>query len=319
MKSVYLNWTSTTYEFYVSDEDYWNAIRPLVMQLRICATCKQYYDLAADPPRPCVGLRICLQCFLKKYLGLQFLEVKSVNDVGETTYTFIDQEGAVYTSRENYSDKPSSDIGYTLRQHAFTLPEQYKPPKATEEILLDASHFTVYGDLQTASVLVADYADSADKQYITFLLYKHDGYKELTKRREGKVLLERATAMLERTKLPNGYYLIDGHERSRIWESDIYKIISQMESAMYNISLQFALPDNQEQPVAVDEASEEEAPDETGHPEEERPRRSRRSTRLQIVPSQEAVVEPTIMDAEVEPIDPTSVLGKINGEEEPTE
>jgi hypothetical protein len=111
-------------------------------------------------------------------------------------------------------------------------------------------------------VLVADYADPYNKQYVTFLLYKHGGYKELTKRREGKVLLERATAMLERTKLPNGYYLIDRQEQSRIWDSDIYKVISQMETAMYNLSLQFALPGDQEHPVPVAEASEEAQPSE---------------------------------------------------------
>jgi hypothetical protein len=318
MKSVYLNYTSSTNEFYVTEEDYWNVIRPLVMKLRICATCKQYYDPDSSLPRPCVGLRICLQCFLQKHPQLQLLEVKSVNDAGETTYTFIDQEGQVYTSRENYSSEPSQDISYSLKQHHFVLPERYKPNKASEEIQLSASHFTLYGDLQTASVLVADYVDSADKIYVTFLLYKNGGDKELTKRREGKVLLERAEAMLQRTRLPNGEYLIDGRRQSKIWEGDIYKVISQMESAVYNISMQFALPMGDGQPDQVEESF----AGSTSEPlqrEEERPRRGRRSTRLQIVPSQESTSEPIEMDAEQEQIDPTRVIGEISTSEVPTE
>src|SRR6266702_2865351 len=117
MKSVYLNRTSTTSEYYVTEQDYWNAIRPLVMKLRVCATCEQYYDPDADPPRPCVGLRVCLQCLLKKHPELQLLEAKSVNDEGETTYAFIDQEGQVYTSRENYSAEPSQDVSYSLNKN----------------------------------------------------------------------------------------------------------------------------------------------------------------------------------------------------------
>jgi hypothetical protein len=275
MRSVYLDYTSNTNEYYVTEEDYRNVILPMVMKLRVCATCHQYYD--PENNRACVGLRICIRCFLIKHSHLRFLEVKSVDDDGEVTYAFIDAEGNVYTSRENYSDSPSKDISYTLAQHSFTLPERYKPFKATEEIRLHTSHFTIYGDLQTASVLVADYNDYYDKHHCAFLLYKNGGYKELTKRGEGRVLIERATAMLERTKLPNGYYKIDGHEVYRISDGDIYKIVSQMETAMYNISMQFGLPIQQEQPET--EAEEIKEP----QVEEERPRRPR----LSVVPSQE--------------------------------
>lgn len=279
MKSVYLNYTSNTSEYYVSEEDYRNVIRPMVMKLRVCSTCRRYYDGDTEF-RPCVGLRICMECFLRKHPELRFLEVKSVDDDGEATYAFIDNEGNIYISRENYSDSPSKDISYTLRQHSFTLPERHKPSKATEEIRLHSSYFTIYGDLNTASVLVADYGDYSEKHHCTFLLYKNGGYKELTKRGEGRVLFERATVVLERTKLPNGDFLIDGRKQSRIWDSDIFKVISQMETAMYNISLQFALPVREEQPETTEE-------EEINEPqiEGDRPRRGRRP-RLRIVPQE---------------------------------
>jgi len=238
MKSVYLDYASNTHEYYLETQGY-DQVRTLVMKLRICATCKLPYDI--DKERPCVGLRICLSCFLKKHPNLKFLEVQTVNSEQEYTYAFLDEAGNVYTSQENYTDTPGKDIAYTLKQHQFTPPAQYKPLKSTDLIRLHPSHFTVYGDLHSASVIVVDYNDYYDKVHVAFLLYKHAGHKELTKRGEGKVLWEKAQTMLERTKR-GSYYLINGHEQSRIWESDIYRLISQMESAVYDISMQFAPP-----------------------------------------------------------------------------
>jgi hypothetical protein len=255
---------------------------------------------------------------LKKHPSMQLLEVKSVNDDGEATYTFIDQSGQVYISTENSSDDLSQDIGYTLKQHGFILPERYTPHKATEEIPLSASRFTIHGDIQTASVLVADYIDSSDKIYLTFLLYKSGGYKELTKKREGKVLLERAEEMLYRTRLPDGYYLIDGHKQSKIWQSDIYKLISQMETAMYNISMQFAPPVNTE-PSGKEDETGSESPSEHEQGEEGRSRRSKKQTRLHVVSSHESPSEPTETDAGGDQPDPTESLGEQSTSEAPTE
>ena len=124
--------------------------------------------------------------------------------------------------------------------------------------------------------------------------------------------------MLYRTKLPDGHYLIDGHKQSKIWQGDIYKVISQMETAMYNISMQFAPPVSDEQSVQAEETFADATPEPLPG-EEDRPRRSKRQTKLQIVPTQESTTEPIEPDAARDQIDPTRVIGEITTSEVPTE
>ncbi|GHO98364.1 hypothetical protein KSF_084120 [Reticulibacter mediterranei] len=314
-ESIWLRYTGDYNEYYVTQDDYENALRPLVMKLRICGTCWQHYDTDANPPRPCVSRRICMQCMLAKHEGLRFLEAKSVNDDGEITYAFINEAGEVFTSRENYDGDISKDITYSLKQNGFTAPEQHKPLRADQEVRLHASHFTIYGDLNHSSVVVADYNDSWEKLHITFLLYKYAGYKELTKRGEGKILYEKAEAILQRTKR-GSYYYIDGRQQSRIWDSDIYPLIAKMESAVYDLSLEFGPPLAIQEKVAPlpSEQSDEEVQSSPQVGEQKKKRG--RPPALRIVQSEDTDVA-NLSDDEVagdppESIDETRVIGAIH-------
>jgi len=239
MESVYLRYTSNTNEHYVSQEDYLNVVRPLIMKLRRCAKCEEYFD--ADN-NPCVGKRICMKCLLKKHPDYHFLEVTSIDKDGEQTFAFLDPAGKVYTIHENHSDDLSEDILHTLKQNGFlSVPTEHTPFKSTEPVKLWVSKFKVYGDVSRNSVVVLNYSDTWEKHHFTFLLYKHGNYKELTKRGEGKVLYEKAVGMIEKTKR-GSYYYIDGQQRGQIWDGDIYETIAKLDSMLYDLSLQFAPP-----------------------------------------------------------------------------
>ncbi len=72
----------------------------------------------------------------------------------------------------------------------------------------------------------------------TFLVYRGGTYNELTKKNgEMKLLLQRAQEAMEATKDEEGWYHVGSYPTKRPSEASLYEIISQMESAMYDVQV----------------------------------------------------------------------------------
>jgi hypothetical protein len=103
---------------------------------------------------------------------------------------------------------------------------------------------TLFGHVDTASVIVLSFEKkSSETVKGQFLLYNDGTHKELAKRGEHKSLFTRAQALLGATKDEAGYYhLPSGTTTSALYEEDSYPIISQLESAMFDVMCQFQQP-----------------------------------------------------------------------------
>jgi len=66
-----------------------------------------------------------------------------------------------------------------------------------------------------------------------FLLYKNGPTKELSKKND---LYHRADELVEATKDAEGYYHVNGYAHAGKYESDILAVISQLESALYDVT-----------------------------------------------------------------------------------
>ncbi len=230
MNYVYLD--SKYNEFYVDDETYAQIVA-IVQANKFCMDDhRNRHPYTTD--NPCVGKNICLEHFLAKHQHLTRLEI-----VGETTgkasiYYFVDQQGYVYTSTEDSSDDARRDIVETLSYYGFTPPTTIA---GRGKMVNFYSHYaSLYGDLKTASVIVLVYNQSSEKVKGLFLLYKNAPAVELHKRGDHKILYTRAEELVEASKDSHGKYHINGHSHFGSYASDIYEVISQLESAMYDVT-----------------------------------------------------------------------------------
>jgi NADPH-dependent 7-cyano-7-deazaguanine reductase QueF len=234
MKTVMLDYASK--EFTVTEEGY-ALIRALIQQHQLCDKCRQPID---EDTHRLVGKNLCLACLLTHQPDLTFVGIEQEHDDGETTYSYVDTDGIVYTSRSDYSEQAKKDIYSSILRAGFPVPEVYKPFKAEEAVKLNRSDWTIYGKL-TASVIVLDYHEYYGQRLrATFLSYKGSQVVELTKRNSTqKQLFERAHAVVESTK-HGSYYHLDGYELSQRFDSTLYPLIAQMEAAVYDVQRQFA-------------------------------------------------------------------------------
>jgi hypothetical protein len=229
-------------DFLVSEEGF-ETILELVKQFQVCGTCKTQID---KEQHLLVGKNLCLACLLNHQPKLTFLGPVAVDSTdGDITYGYTDEEGIVYSSKANHSTSAEKDLFASITKAGFTVPEFYVPFKGDKNnpIALGRSNWTVYGKLSD-SVIILDYSDTSPTVKATFLSYREGQVIELNKRNLAfKQMFERAKTAIESTKHrkfgSDYYYDADGHEMSRITDTDLYPIIARFESAVWDVQRQF--------------------------------------------------------------------------------
>jgi hypothetical protein len=223
---VYLD--SKYNEFFVADEAY-KQIVELVMAHKYCVSDYRHRHPFAKE-NPCVGKNICLEHLLQKQPHLVFSGQVATDSNAPRMYRFLDTKGMVYTSIEDSSEEAKQSIADTLFYYGFTPPETVV---ARGKAVTFYSHYaTLYGDLHNASVIVLSYNHYSEKVKGLFLLYKGGKTVELTKRSD---LYRRAEELVEASKDAAGEYHINGTSHFGRFEADVYEVISQLESAMYDV------------------------------------------------------------------------------------
>lgn len=78
------------------------------------------------------------------------------------------------------------------------------------------------------------------KHDVAFLSYKGGTFRELTKRDlEMKTRLQRATEIIEQTKDSDGFYHAGDYPTRYLNDSELYDVVAEMESAVYDIRQKF--------------------------------------------------------------------------------
>lgn len=228
MNFVYLD--NKYNEYFVSDEAYAQIVQ-LVMANKYCT-----HDYRARHPytadNPCVGKNICLEHLLEKQRNLTRLVITG-HENNRTMYYFTDEEGYIYTSTEASSEEAKKDVLGTLSFYGFTPPQTVA--SRGKMVNFYAYYSTIYGDIRNASVIVLVYNQYTEKIKGVFLLYKNGEAVELQKRGDHKTLYTRAEALVEQTKDTHGQYHINGHLRASRYEADVLEVVSQLESATYDV------------------------------------------------------------------------------------
>jgi hypothetical protein len=229
MNYVYLE--SKYNEFYLNDEAYAQIVA-IVQANKYCMfDSRNRHPYTKD--NPCVGKNICVEHLLQKQRNLTRLDVVGTN-ADRSMYYFVDTHGYIYTSIEDSSDEARKDVLETLSFYGFTPPKTVESRGKTVDFY---SHYaTLHGDLRSASVIVLSYQHSQEKVKALFLLYKGVHSVELHKRGDHKTLYSKAEELVEATKDATNEYHIGGMSHYGRYESDIYEVISQLESAMYDVS-----------------------------------------------------------------------------------
>ena len=229
MNYVYLE--SKYNEFYLNDEAYAKIVA-IVQANKYCM-----FDYRDRHPytkdNPCVGKNICVEHLLQKQRNLTRLDVVGSN-ADRSVYYFVDAQGYVYTSIEDSSDEARKDVLETLSYYGFIPPKTVESRGKTVDFY---SHYaTLHGDLRSASVIVLSYQHSQEKVKALFLLYKGGHAVALQKRGDHKSLYAKAEELVEATKDANNEYHIGGTSHYGRYESDTYEVISQLESALYDVT-----------------------------------------------------------------------------------
>src|SRR5439155_12106768 len=127
-------------------------------------------------------------------------------------------------------EEAGQSLDDTLTYYGFTPPKTITSRGKSVDFY--SSYATLYGDLHTASVIVLSYNHYSEKVKGLFLLYKNGSPKELSKKSD---LYTRAEELVEACKDANGNYHLNGNSHySR--ESVLYEVISQLESAVYDVA-----------------------------------------------------------------------------------
>src|SRR5439155_10625572 len=92
---------------------------------------------------------------------------------------------------------------------------------------------TLYGDLKNASVIALSYNHHSEKVKGLFLLSKGEYPKELSRKSD---LYARAAEVVAASKDAHGEYHINGYSHMNYYEADVFEVISQLESAMYDVT-----------------------------------------------------------------------------------
>jgi hypothetical protein len=226
MKTIYLDQWHTS-PLIISDEGFAH-ISSLISQYLVCGTCEQAYS----QQNPQVGQNICLSCLVMRQHDLTYVGPGEPDEAGRAIFIFLDKEGYVYSSIAGASEKAVKDVYRTMVHWGFPVPTTYTT--AQGEIPLHRSDWRLHGDLWEASVIVAEY--EGHRPSLAFLLYKEGTYKELSKRdSETKWLLQRARETINATRGQDGRYHVGAYPTYTIFDSQVYAVVSAMESAVYEV------------------------------------------------------------------------------------
>jgi len=229
MNYVYLE--SKYNEFYLNDEAYAQVVAIVQANKSCMFDYRDRHPFTAE--NPCVGKNICLEHVLQKQRALTYLNVVGSN-ADRPMYYFVDTQGYVYTSIEDSSDEARKNVLETLSYYGFTPPKTVESRGKTVDFY---SHYaTLHGDIHSASVIVLSYQHSQKKVKALFLLYKGGQAVALQKRGDHKSLYTKAEELVEATKDANNEYHIGGYSHYGRYESDTYEVISQLESALYDVT-----------------------------------------------------------------------------------
>lgn len=224
----YLYLDTRTNEFVVDAQTY-EEIMTLVQTAKLCSHNYQVHEYTLD--NPCVGRNICLQHLLEKQHDLTVVD-SFTYERGQHWYRYTDRRGYIYTSTEDSSHEASKDMMQTLVYYGFV------PPTTIEvrgkSVDFHTYYATLHGDLKTASVIVLSYNHASERVKGLFLLYKNGEAKELSKKSD---VYHRADELVEQSKDAQGTYRINGYTHYGKFEADVYEVISQLESATYEVTL----------------------------------------------------------------------------------
>jgi hypothetical protein len=230
VNSVYLD---SKYNEYLIDDEAYQQVEAIVHANKHCMYDYQNrHRYTAD--NPCVGKNICLEHLLLKQRNLTRLEIVGVTGNNRSIYYFLDVQGFVSMSTEDSSEQAQRDVVETLTFYGFTPPKTVESRGKTVDFY--SYYATLHGDLKKASVIVMSYNQSSEKVKGLFLLYKNGKTIPLSKRGEHKSLYTRADELVEASKDIHNEYHIGGVSHYGRYESDTYEVISQLESAMYDVS-----------------------------------------------------------------------------------
>jgi len=235
---VYLD--SKYNEYFVSDEAYEQIVQ-LVQANKYCV--HDYRNRHAyTENNPCVGRNICLEHLLQKQGHLTQIDVVGMTADNKSIYYFTDAKGYVYTSTEDSSDEAKQSTDETLTYYGFTPPATIT--SRGKSVAFYSYYATLHGDLHNASVIVLSYNQSSEKVRGLFLLYKGGLVKDFSKKSD---LYHRADELVEATKDANGDYHINGRSHYGHYEADVYEVVSQLESALYDVTRKLQVNSKQEE------------------------------------------------------------------------
>lgn len=226
MKYVYLD--SQHHEFVVDDASY-ETIAALVQAGKLCIH-EWRTPHAYTLDNPCVAKNMCLQHLLMSQPNLAILDSPFTNKEGQHFYRFVDQQGYVWTSTEDVSTEASKDTSETLAYYRFTPPLKIEARGKSSDF--HSYYATLFGDLR-GSVMVLSYYQFTEKVRGLYLLYKDGQSVELSRKSE---LYRRADALVEATKDANQQYHINGTSHYGKSEVDVFEVIAQLESAVYDVT-----------------------------------------------------------------------------------
>lgn len=229
---VYLN---SKYDEYAVTEEAYAQICALVHDNKLCTS--DYRDPHPyTQDNPCVGKNICLVHMSKKHPHLTYTgtwaQWRSGKNDGALAHVFVDEKGYVYLSTEDNSTDLQRSIGDTLSYYGFIAPTQITSRGKSVDFY---PHYArLHGDFKTASVIVMAYEHHSEKVKGLFLLYKNNAPRELSRKSD---LYARADELVESSKDAQGEYHINGYSHTTRYEADVFEVISQLESAMYDVTL----------------------------------------------------------------------------------
>ena len=229
MTYVYLD--TKYHEFFIDEETYAQVVA-LVQAHKQCTYSYKHRHLYTEE-NPCVGRNICLEHLLEKQKHLAYAGSLALDSDTRRIHRFVDSKGMIYTSTEDYSEEAKEDLVATLTYYGFTAPETVA--SRGKAVSFSSYYARLHGDLHTASVIVLSYNHYSEKIKALFLLYKHGQPVELHKRGDQKALFTRAEELVEASKDAHGDYHIGTPHAGR-YESDVYEVISQLESAIYDVT-----------------------------------------------------------------------------------
>ncbi len=207
-----------------------------VLAARVCRICALPYTQETGN-RPRVTQNICLVCYLKKQQDTYtFVGKDETESRHYTTYLYLDVKGIVHYSTTAHEDKPQESIEMTLRFYGFPVPESYTENDQPRE--LSGGDWYLRGDVRNQSALVIEYIKHlGDYRHIPFLTTKHGEAVFLDKRRGNtRRLYQAAKKQHEASKDRRGYYHLHGREIGNFYETDVYRIVSDLASAEHDTS-----------------------------------------------------------------------------------